>query len=261
MASREISRSRGWSARAVRASSTPSSVRVSVVGDGTDEGDRPGDAAQVAEAHPHAHRAPGAPGGPQPGGHPVGEVAQGASEQLIGGLPVSEGGLGTHRRGPAPGLDGAGIGVDREGPEPGAGGPGRGGGAARRAGPRPADRPCGSRPRPACARWRDRHPRGAGPAAGRGRPARCPPRRPPGRRAWPPARPPWPGASWWPRRSRAGARPPPAPADGRGRRCAPAARERWTEPATSAKASSMEMRSTSGVTSCSTAMAASPRRR
>ena len=85
-------------------------------------------------------------------------------------------------------------------------------------------------------------------------------RRPPARRAWPPARRSSPGAWCAPRRPRSAGRAPPARGAGSCSAISAGEPNRCVQPATSAKASSMEMRSTSGVKSSSTLMAASPSR-
>ena len=97
--------------------------------------------------------------------------------------------------------------------------------------------------------------------AGReGNPARYGDRRPPAHRAWPPAMQFSPDVSSAPRRPRSEGQALPARAAGSPARFH-GRTKRWVQPATSAKASSMETRSTRGVKSPITRMAASPSRR
>ena len=218
--------------------------------DRTGQRQRPGHRAHPGEAHPHGHGPPGPALGPQPPGDPVGQVAEHLADQLRRRPVAPDRGLGPDRAGPAGGRDPARVLVDGERGQPGPDSvPSSPSSARGRRAGQLADRP-DRRARPAAAARPGRRPTSARPAAGRGTAARPRARPRPARRAWRPGTRPWPGAWSGPRRWRSAARPRGAPA-----RRSPAAisaggPNRWVEPDTSRNASSIEIRSTAGVTAC-----------
>ena len=115
------------------------------------QGDRAGDAAHAAEPHPHGDGASGALAGPQAGGHPVGEVAERDPQDVVGGEPAAEGGLGTDRGRRAGRCRCGGGRRSRRASRAWRPRPRRADGAAARAGRWPARRWRGCRRRPACA--------------------------------------------------------------------------------------------------------------
>ena len=158
---------------------------------------RPGDGAEVAEAHLELHGARGHPGGAQPRRHAVGQAHDAVLERGVVVQVDREGLLVPDRLHHL-------LGHDRRArrgstPARAGGDPTRCRASARAClrGARRARRRSAPRARRACARSRARRPRAAGPGAGGGTRARCPVRRRGGRRAWRGRWPAWPAASWW----------------------------------------------------------------